>query len=323
MITFTLRLAAFLLLVLCLMAAGGGLAALAQGAPEGRGERVDIGGRRLRVVCVDPSEPGGADRPLVVLEAGAFGFSADWAAVQAVLAARGYRSCAYDRAGLGASDPGPMPRTSQAIAGDLEALLAARGETGPLIVVGHSMAGLHTRVFIKRNASRVVGLVLADAMSPEGAADPRARRFLKTFGSLAGLATPVSRLGLLKLVSPWAGDPIGLEGDADREKRFYFGKASHNQGAAAEVAAAALSVAQGVEAGRLDPDLPVAVITEGPAETSEWARARAEQALRSRAGKVTNAAGANHASMLGPRYAAMIADGVDHVFAMSARAGGK
>ena len=67
-----------------------------------------------------------------MLEAGSFGFSADWAAVQARLAAEGLRSLAYDRAGLGLSDPGPEPRDSQAIVGDLEALLAALGETGPL-----------------------------------------------------------------------------------------------------------------------------------------------------------------------------------------------
>ena len=44
-----------------------------------------------------------------VFESGAFGFSADWQVVQD-MAAKGVRSCAYDRAGLGFSDPGPQPR---------------------------------------------------------------------------------------------------------------------------------------------------------------------------------------------------------------------
>src|SRR5580658_5794303 len=88
-----------------------------------RGRVVEIGdGRRLRAVTEGPDA---SRRPLVVLEAGSFGFSADWAAVQAKLAAEGLRSLAYDRAGLGVSDPGPMPRDSNAIVGDLEILLAS------------------------------------------------------------------------------------------------------------------------------------------------------------------------------------------------------
>jgi pimeloyl-ACP methyl ester carboxylesterase len=57
----------------------------------------------MHVVPVGPAER----QPLVLLEAGSTGFSADWAMVQARLAARGVRSLAYDRAGLGLSDPGP------------------------------------------------------------------------------------------------------------------------------------------------------------------------------------------------------------------------
>src|ERR1700722_20558461 len=118
-----------------------------------RGRMVEIGGgRRLRAVTEGPPA---SPRPLVVLEAGSFGFSADWAAVQMRLAAEGLRSLAYDRAGLGVSDPGSMPRDSNAIVGDLEALLAALGETGPLIVCGHSMAGFHVRCFVCRNREQV------------------------------------------------------------------------------------------------------------------------------------------------------------------------
>ena len=39
-----------------------------------------------------------------ILEAGAFGFAADFGTVQDQLTAKGLRNCAYDRAGLGFSD---------------------------------------------------------------------------------------------------------------------------------------------------------------------------------------------------------------------------
>jgi alpha-beta hydrolase superfamily lysophospholipase len=64
---------------------------------------IDIGGRRLRLVRAGER----SDKPVVVLECGAFGCAADWAVVQERLARRGLYSLAYDRAGLGYSDPGP------------------------------------------------------------------------------------------------------------------------------------------------------------------------------------------------------------------------
>ncbi|HET6969486.1 MAG TPA: alpha/beta fold hydrolase, partial [Phenylobacterium sp.] len=109
-----------------------------------RGERVDVGGRRLRVVRAGPAV---SDRPLVVCEHGAFGCAADWAVVQEKLAARGLRSLAYDRAGLGHSDPGPQPRDGRAIVADLASLLRALDERRRVVLVGHSMGGLMVRLF--------------------------------------------------------------------------------------------------------------------------------------------------------------------------------
>ena len=51
--------------------------------PPARGRMIDIGGRSLHMVCLGPAGGG----PVVVMEAGAFGLSADWGAVQARLAA--------------------------------------------------------------------------------------------------------------------------------------------------------------------------------------------------------------------------------------------
>src|SRR5258706_14401530 len=83
--------------VLIYVACGGAMSA-AFGTPRPRGQLYDVGGgRRLHMICQGP----GADRGATALmEAGAFGFSADWGAVQDKLAAEGVRSCAYDRAGL-------------------------------------------------------------------------------------------------------------------------------------------------------------------------------------------------------------------------------
>ena len=136
------------------------------------------------MVCAGPQD----GRPVVVFEAGAFGLSADWGAVQARLADRGVRSCAYDRAGLGRSDPGPRPRDGLAVTSDFEKMLAASGEPGPYIFVGHSMAGLYGRLFAGRNPDKVAGLVLVDAATPEAADSAIARTWIGRFGTASKVA---------------------------------------------------------------------------------------------------------------------------------------
>lgn len=299
------------LLAICLLVAFGGLRALASSRPPLRGELVDIGGRRLRIVCEGPR----SDLPLVVTESGIFGFAADWGVVQTRLAAEGVRSCAYDRAGLGYSDPGPEPRDGLAIVSDLEKLLAAHGESGPVILVAHSMAGLHTRLFALRNPSRVKGLVLVDAASPERVLSPQGRDLFRKFDSFADWVVRLSQLGVLRAISPWNGDSIGLEGAARREKIYFFGDTRFNKAGAAETHQAARAAEQALAAGKLDPALPVAVVTEavGGGRRMGWAKGRADAATASRHGFIHETPGATHADLLGRKHASVIVQAVNEV----------
>jgi pimeloyl-ACP methyl ester carboxylesterase len=123
------------------------------------GRRIAIDGRSLYLDCR------GSGSPTVVLEAGSGSDSATWAAVQDELAAT-TRTCAYDRTGRGRSDPRPTHTLADAAA-DLRALLAAAGETGPFVIVGHSLGGAYGRVFASGYRSEVAGLVLVDAFEPD------------------------------------------------------------------------------------------------------------------------------------------------------------
>lgn len=280
-----------------------------------RGELVDIGGRRLRAVRKGER----SDRPLVVLECGAFGCAADWAVVQDRLAAKGLASLAYDRAGLGFSDPGPAPRDGAAIAADLETLLAALGETGPIIVVGHSMAGLLLRVFIPRNRDRVLGVVLVDAVTPELILERDGARAVHAYRRAMRVVGRFSGLGFMRPVSLLMGNLIGLEGEAVGEKRRIYGSAMHARWAAEEVQHWPATSAMGREAGAFDPDLPVAVVTAGHAGVAP--RLKAVQTIPaegSRHGHIDHVRGANHASLLGRRFADPIVRGVEHVLKAAA-----
>jgi pimeloyl-ACP methyl ester carboxylesterase len=274
-----------------------------------RGDLVDIGGRRLRVVRQGP--PRG--RPLIVCEHGAFGCAADWAVVQDGLAARGLRSLAYDRAGLGLSDPGPAPRDGRAMNADLEALLDRLGETAPVLLVGHSMAGLPTRLFALGHPNRVVGLVLVDAITPELIDLPGGAGSVRNFARLLRVASAGARLGLMRALAPMSSRFIGLTGEAAAEKRRIHGLASHAKAAADEVAAwPATSALAG--AAELPEALPVAVVTAGAMVGRNPVKRMQElPAARSRWGYVAHVAGCNHANLLGPRYAHAILKAVEHV----------
>jgi pimeloyl-ACP methyl ester carboxylesterase len=278
-------------------------------ALEPRGELIRVDGRRFHVVRAGPQGEG----LVVVLEAGSFGFSADWAVVQEQLARLGIRSIAYDRAGLALSDPGPEPRDGLAIASDLERLLAALGEPAPFVLAGHSMAGLHIHLFAVRNPDKIAGLVFVDAITPELAADPWVKRGSAHYVRFSRAAAWVASSGLLRLVSRW-GDQIGLPPPVAIHKRWAFADAAHNRTAAAEVVQWEAAVAQAAGAGSLDPAWPVAVVLAGPVKAP--ARRLAIQtgpADRSPRGRLDRVAKARHASLIGRRHAAAVVRAIVHV----------
>lgn len=128
------------------------IAALAQD-----GTLVDIGTHKLNIVCSGASDAS----PVVVLEAGGGGSSADWKGVQAALPAT-IRACAYDRAGSGKSDAGPEPRTMDAEVADLHALLERMKITGPIVFVGQSLGGILARLYFQKFPDSVAGVILID-----------------------------------------------------------------------------------------------------------------------------------------------------------------
>lgn len=113
-------------------------------------------GARLNFTCL------GQGSPTVVFDAGWSDWAPAWAVVQPRIA-RFTRACAYDRAGSGFSDPGPLPRTTERIATELHDALHVGEITGPYVLVGAAYGGDHVRAFADLFPSQVAGLVLVDA----------------------------------------------------------------------------------------------------------------------------------------------------------------
>lgn len=119
-------------------------------------KRIDLGhGRQLNLHC------SGSGPQTVMLEAGAIADSSTWYKVQPLLAAHA-RVCAYDRAGLGFSSEGPLPRNLDADVADLHALIQRAGLTTPLVLVGHSLGSNIVRRYASRYPADVSAMVLLD-----------------------------------------------------------------------------------------------------------------------------------------------------------------
>src|SRR5688572_13465273 len=174
------------------------------------GQLVDVGGYRLHINCT------GTGSPTVVIDAGQGDWSTSWGSVQQEVA-KTTRVCTYDRAGMGWSDSGPLPRDATHFARELHTLLQKANIPGPYVMVGHSLGGAAVQVFVGEYASEVSGVVLIDSMSrgqisqphvqAQAQADPESQPFsweatLARFG--------IARL-LVKLPGMYPAMPPGYE----------------------------------------------------------------------------------------------------------------
>jgi pimeloyl-ACP methyl ester carboxylesterase len=174
------------------------------------GQLVDVGGYRLHINCT------GAGSPTVVIDAGWGDWSASWSSWVQPEVAKTTRVCTYDRAGMGWSEAGPLPRNAQQFAKELHTLLQNAGIPGPYVLVGHSMGGLGVRVFAHAYATDVAGVVLIESMNPRQAkpsatgTPPAAAARSSGFSIL----TLPARIGLLRLFAGAIGLTSGLSPEA-------------------------------------------------------------------------------------------------------------
>jgi pimeloyl-ACP methyl ester carboxylesterase len=176
-------------LILTIAVCGPALAALKFPANEASahpGQLVRLpDGRHINFRCT------GSGAPTVILEGGFAATSLAWFKVQPQVA-KTNRVCAYDRAGYGFSDPGPLPRDGAAVARDLDQALKAGKIAGPYILVGHSAGALYMRLLASRLPAETVGMVLVDP-SVEHQDDRFAATFGRGVNSLAGIRARAER----------------------------------------------------------------------------------------------------------------------------------
>ena len=147
----------------------GGLAGQVVAPPyDALGGVVEVDGRGVYLDCL------GSGEPTVLLEAGFTSGAAGWGAVLDGIA--GFtRVCAWDRPGIGRSDPRAL-HTAGETAANLRAALHAVGEVGPFVVVAHSLGGVYARIFSDgpvidgepdRSRDAAIQFVMLDTYEPD------------------------------------------------------------------------------------------------------------------------------------------------------------
>ena len=178
-------------------------------------------------------------RTAALYDAGAYGVYADGTWVAASMAAHGLPTVLYSRAGLYGSDPVPEGETPDPFfhAADMARLLDHLGGEEPVILIGHSMAGLRLRAFTQLYPERVRALIFVDAVVP-AQLKWALRRELVRFGvRLAGGASPLAGNPLGRAVMGLYPNNILLSGDARRDKVASLASPYHLKGTAREMIA--------------------------------------------------------------------------------------
>ena len=215
------------------------------------GQLVDVGGRRLHLVCI------GEGRPTVIFESSGFGNSLSSSKARAEVAAH-TRVCSYDRMGTGWSDPGPAVISAGALADDLDRLLARAGVQPPYVLVPASIGGLTVELFARRHPQRVAGLVFVDAAT-SGALDRIIPEVTWSRTQLACLAPLVARLGVLRLLDPFDFRRTGAPEEARAVALMY--RVEPMTTGCGIVRGAATTAAEFRAAAPLAADVPLAVLS--------------------------------------------------------------
>ncbi|HXW06004.1 MAG TPA: alpha/beta hydrolase [Vicinamibacterales bacterium] len=164
------------------------------------GQLVSVGTHHLYISCQ------GTGAPAVVFDAALGASSVSWSLVQPTVA-RLTRACTYDRAGMGWSNGGPLPRTAGRMSAELHTLLQTAAVPPPYVLVGHSFGGFVMRIFAATYPVETAGLVLVDPAHPEHWLTPseRERHEIDRGVRLCGYGVIAARLGLARLVAALVG----------------------------------------------------------------------------------------------------------------------
>ncbi len=228
------------------------------------GEMIQVGDHMLHVIR-------SGEGPTVVFENGPGGMGLDWSLVMPSVSEFG-TTVAYDRAGLGWSEPTEGPRDIAHLVEDLKVMLDSIETAGPYVLVGHSYGGLIVRAFAYAYPDEVAGLVLVDA-AHEDQLDfypseyaAKAESMGQMMARMRWVYRAVSGSGIPALFPSMMSNPVadklGSEVATARRAATVM-DSSHSVASTDEMAALLVSLGQVREMRGPLGDIPVRIISHG------------------------------------------------------------
>ncbi len=282
-----------------------------------RGQLYSVNGHQMHMVCT------GEGSPTVILQAGAIAESLWWYRVQNQLAEH-TQVCAYDRPGMGWSEPVSGSRDALTINAELHDLLEQAGIPAPYVVVGHSFGAVLTRIYATQYPDAVAGVVLVDSqiVTPKQfASQSEFDSYLTFFNVTQAVSSVTTRLGLLRLMQAGGFQNSGYPPEIAQE---LTGLQARNQVVDAYYAenGPAFPVLQEASAAAENlGDVPTAVVwasaTYASNQRNSTLRPFTDEFATFSANSVTRIVeGADHGSILGnEQYAQQVTDAILDVIA--------
>jgi pimeloyl-ACP methyl ester carboxylesterase len=262
----------------------------------------------------------GEGTPAVILQVGASAESLWWYRVQNQLAEH-TQVCAFDRPGMGWSDPVEGSRDPLTIDAELHALIEQAGISAPYVMAGHSFGGILTRIYAAQYPEEVAGVVLVDTqiVTPKQFASPSdVQQNLAYWDGVYAVTSAIMRVGLMRLTGAAAFQSAGYPPELVPELNALQAR---NQVIDAYYAenGPAFPALQDASADAEDfGDLPVIILwaSESPSLQDRFAADRDEIATYSSNSVTRTVEGADHGTILGrDEYAQQVSAAILDVIA--------
>ena len=274
-----------------------------------RGRLYTVNGHQMHMICT------GEGSPAVILVSGAIAESLWWTRVQNQLAEH-TQVCAYDRPGMGWSEPAAGERDALTMTAELHTLLETAGIPAPYMIVGHSFGGILTRIYAQQYPGDVAGIVLVDSqfVTPKQFSSPGEFDSYKTFFDVTQAVTSViTRIGLMRLLQPAIFRNAGYPGDIVLEMTGLQARNPVVDAYYAENGPAFPALQNASAAAENLGDVPLYVLwaSLSPSYHERFSTARSEIAAASSNSVTLIVEGADHGSILGSeQYAQQVTDAI-------------
>jgi pimeloyl-ACP methyl ester carboxylesterase len=234
------------------------------------GEMVSVSGHGMQLYCTGKARGG----PTVVMDSGLGGGLLDWQTVQPKVV-NFARVCSYDRSGLGWSESGPSPRTSQRIVKELHALLENAGVGGPYVLVGHSFGGANVQLYASEYPEEVAGMVLVDSALDVRVLDEDLRDATANATPSPLTVKVLAPLGIPRLI---ASEEDSLPRRLAQERSTIYSGTRHLYAFSDESATINESVATATDAAPSLGDKPLIVLIAGARQYPGFTKEQAKRA---------------------------------------------